>query len=141
MKSSKVKTIQVGCAIIRRGSELLIAQRKPEDHLGGYWEFPGGKKCHGESLEDCLVREVQEELGILIVPDKLLVKIKHAYPKRILALHFFLCDWKSGSPSCIDCHDFRWIQPEQMRDFKFPPADDGIINELITNKAKYFLAR
>lgn len=130
--------IEVGCAIIRRKDQLLIAQRKPDDHLGGYWEFPGGKRCVNESLEDCLVREVQEELGVVIVPDRLLQKIDHAYPKRVLSLHFYLCDWKSGEPSTIDCHDFRWIYPEQMRDFQFPPADDGIINELIGNKQVYF---
>lgn len=135
---ARLKVIEVGCAIIRRQDQLLIAQRKPDDNFGGYWEFPGGKRCRGESLEACLVREVQEELGIVIVPDRLLQKIDHAYPARILALHFYLCDWKSGEPVCIDCHDFRWIQPEEMRDFKFPPADDGIIEELILNKEKYF---
>jgi 8-oxo-dGTP diphosphatase len=138
--SAKKPIIEVGCAIIRRNDQLLIAQRKPDDHLGGYWEFPGGKRCENESLEDCLVREVQEELGVVIVPDRLLRKIDHPYPKRILSLHFYLCDWKSGDPCKIDCHDFRWIYPEQMRNFQFPPADDGIINELIGNKQVYFKA-
>lgn len=130
--------IDVGCAIIRRKGQLLIAQRKPDDHLGGYWEFPGGKKCEGETLEACLVREVQEELGILIAPVRLLKKTAHPFPERILALHFYLCDWKSGEPACLDCHDFRWIFPEQMRQFQFPPADDAIIEELIRYKSKHF---
>jgi 8-oxo-dGTP diphosphatase len=138
VKPAKKEIVIVGCAIIRRKDQILIAQRKPDDHLGGYWEFPGGKRCEGESLEACLVREVQEELGVAIVPDRLLQKIDHPYPKRILSLHFYLCDWKSGDPERIDCHDFRWIAPEEMRLFKFPPADDEIIEELIRNKAKYF---
>lgn len=130
--------LDVGCAIIRRGGELLIAQRKPEDHLGGYWEFPGGKKRRHETLEECLVREVQEELGVLIEPVRFFVRKEHVYPERILALHFYLCDWKSGEPQKIDCHDFRWITPAALRDFQFPPADDGIIQELISNQTLYF---
>jgi 8-oxo-dGTP diphosphatase len=138
MKPSSKKIIEVGCAIIRKKDQILIAQRHDNDHMGGFWEFPGGKRCVDESLENCLVREVREELGIVITADRLLEKIDHDYPERILSLHFYLCDWVSGNPSRIDCQDFRWVYPEQMRDFKFPPADDGIINELITNKKAYF---
>lgn len=133
--------IEVGCAIIRRGDQLLIAQRKPNDHLGGYWEFPGGKKRRHETLEECLVREVEEELGVVITPAQFFCKIEHSYPERVLALYFYLCDWKSGDPRKIDCHDFRWIFPEALTTFRFPPADDGIIAELIENKAKYFLKK
>ncbi len=136
--SSGRMILDVGCAIIRRGSQLLIAQRKPEDHLGGFWEFPGGKKRRQETLEECLVREAEEELGIIIVPAQFFRKIEHSYPERVLALHFYLCDWKSGDPVAIDCHDFRWIFPEALREFQFPPADDGIIEELILNKALHF---
>ena len=141
MKNSpKPDVIDVGCAIIRKKDRLLIAQRRPDDHLGGYWEFPGGKKRRQETLEECLSREVKEELDIVIVPAKFFQKIEHHYPEKTLALWFYLCDWESGEPACIDCSDFRWIFPEALKDFKFPPADDGIIEELIRNKTKYFAA-
>ena len=138
MKNPPQRVIEVGCAIIRRGPQLLIAQRKPEDHLGGYWEFPGGKKRRQESLEECLIREAQEELGIAILPQRFFRKIDHPYPERILSLHFYLCAWVSGDPQRIECHDFQWIFPEALRDFQFPPADDEIIAELIQNKKLYF---
>jgi 8-oxo-dGTP diphosphatase len=130
--------IDVGCAIIRRHDKILISQRKLDDHLGGYWEFPGGKRECDESLEQCLVREIEEELGITIVPFRLLQVVKHAYPERILALHFYLCDWKSGEPEKKEVHDFRWVLPEALKEFNFPPADDGIIAELIRDKALHF---
>ncbi len=137
-KNAPLPVTEVGCAIIRNKNKLLIAQRKINDHLGGYWEFPGGKKeCH-ETLEQCLVREVEEELGVQIQVAEFFQKIEHAYPERILSLCFYLCDWKSGDPQTIDCHDFRWIEPEALKQFCFPPADDNIIEELIRNKVKYF---
>ncbi len=134
----KQDVMNVGCAIIRKKDQLLIAQRRPDDHLGGYWEFPGGKKRRQETFEECLSREVKEELDIVIVPAKFFRKIEHHYPEKTLALWFYLCDWKSGEPVCIDCSDFRWIFPEALKEFKFPPADDEIIEELIRNKSKYF---
>ena len=138
-KPAPSSVLEVGCAIIRHQNKLLIAQRRMDDHLGGYWEFPGGKRNDNETLEECLVREVEEELGVTIVPVRFFQKMEHPYPERILSLNFYLCDWKSGEPCARDCHAFRWIEPEALRDFKFPPADDGIIEELIRNKSRYFL--
>lgn len=138
MNASPPIVIEVGCAIIRRNHELLIAQRKHDDHLGGYWEFPGGKRHRGETLEACLIREAQEELGIIIAPVKFFREVRHSYPERVLSLNFYLCDWVSGDACAIDCHDYKWILPENLKDYRFPPADDGIIEELIRNKAEYF---
>jgi 8-oxo-dGTP diphosphatase len=130
--------IEVGCAIIRKDGKILIAQRKPDVHLGGYWEFPGGKMEACESLEACLIREVDEELGIKIQPSKLIQKAEHPYPEKIIVLYFYLCDWVSGNPTKKDCEDFRWIEPHELRDFKFPPADAEMIEELINKKDDYF---
>ena len=130
--------IEVGCAIIRHQGKILIAQRKPHDTLGGYWEFPGGKKRLRETLEECLIREAEEELGVAIQPSKFLQRIVHAYSEKKLVLHFYLCDWKSGEPSARDCHAFAWIHPEAMREYQFPPADAGIIEELILKREEYF---
>lgn len=130
--------IEVGCAIIRHQGKILIAQRKPQDTLGGYWEFPGGKKKSVETMEECLIREAEEELGVLIHPARFLQRVTHAYSEKKLILHFYLCDWKSGEPLARDCQAFAWIVPEEMRDYKFPPADSDIIKELILKREEYF---
>ncbi len=135
-----MKPIEVGCAIIRYNGKILIAQRKLKDTLGGYWEFPGGKKRLSETFEECLVREAEEELGIVIHPVRFLQRVTHAYSEKRLALHFYLCDWKSGDPCAKDCEAFAWILPEEMRGYKFPPADADIIEELILNRGEYFKA-
>jgi 8-oxo-dGTP diphosphatase len=67
-----MEAIEVGCAIIHKNGKLLIAQRHLQDSFGGYWEFPGGKREQGEAIEACLVREALEELGIRILPERLL---------------------------------------------------------------------
>ena len=136
--------IEVGCAIIRakrnewNETRLLIAQRKPGAFLGGYWEFPGGKIEERESVEQCLVREVEEELGVRIRPAEFFCIKEHVYPEKTVRLHFYFCDWVSGAPAKLDCLDFRWVRPEEMKDFRFIPADTEIINELIRGKKKYF---
>jgi mutator protein MutT len=129
-----MKAIEVGCAMIRRGGKWLIAQRKAGGHLGGHWEFPGGKRCEGETLEDCLVLEVREELGIGIRPVKLLRTVRYSYPDRELVLDFYLCDWAEGEPQALDCADFRWVLPDELAGFTFPPADAEIIRELEEGK-------
>ncbi len=133
------KLIEVGCAIIRHQGRILIAQRKAESYLGGYWEFPGGKREAGETIEECLIREVREELGVTISPHSLLKQVRHTYPEKDLLLDFWFCDWVSGEPARVDCQDFRWITPEKLSDFKFPPADDDLIRDLILHKNSYFL--
>lgn len=138
MSEKEIPRIEVCCAIIERKGEILIAQRKLEGHLGGYWEFPGGKQEESESIEECLVREVDEELGVLIRPYKFLTNVVHSYPSRQISLHFYLCAWVSGNPVKKDCLDFRWVRPEDLLSFLFPPADRDIIQDLIQKRKDYF---
>jgi mutator protein MutT len=132
-----MKILEVGCAIIEKNGRLLIAQRKPGTHLGGYWEFPGGKCCSDETLESCLVREVKEELGIEIRLRKFLRKTQYVYPNRIVILNFCLCDWVGGAAARHDCLDFRWVEPTDLLHYRFPPADREMINELICKRTFY----
>lgn len=133
-----MRTLDVACAIIEKEGKVLIAQRLPGDSLGGYWEFPGGKVRDGERIEQCLVREVREELGIKVRLREFLRKDSYRYPEKFVNLYFFLCDWVEGRPSRQDCLDFRWADPEEFRRYRFPLGDDAMINDLILKKNVYF---
>ena len=127
--------IEVGCAVIfNKNGQILIARRKAGSYYGGWWEFPGGKIETGETMEQCLVREVREELGLEIRPLALLRKTSHTYPEREVLLHFYRCDLISGTPACIECDDFRWIEPKEFCQFQMLPADVPIIQDLIDGK-------
>ncbi len=85
-KNLKLKTqncVEVSAALIFRDGKLLIAQRHAKSHLGGLWEFPGGKREAGETFEQCLVREICEELGVDISAGELFEEVSHTYPEKI----------------------------------------------------------
>lgn len=125
-----MKVVEVAAGLIRREGRYLIARRKPGVHLAGFWEFPGGKREPGESLEDCLRRELFEELSIQVdvpVPYRI---IRHDYPEKTVELHFYHCAIEEGQARAIDCAEIRWVLPEELRHFAFPPADQVIIDAL-----------
>ena len=82
---------EVSAALIFRDGKLLITQRHAEAHLGGLWEFPGGKREPDETFEQCLVREIREELGVEISVGELFESVTHAYPEKTVHLKFFVC--------------------------------------------------
>ena len=129
-----MKPLDVAVAVIEREGRYLIAQRKPGDSFGGWWEFPGGKALPGEPLETCLAREIQEELGVSIEVGQRLQVIDHHYPGRTLRLHCYLCHILSGEPQAIDCEAWQWVGPEQLSQFQFPPASAPIIQKLLQSK-------
>ncbi len=133
-----MKEIEVGCAIIEKDGKILIAQRLPGTFLGGYWEFPGGKKHADESMEACVVREVWEELRLKVRVREFLRTDSYRYPEKIIHLYFYLCDWTSGRGVKEDVRDFRWVDPEELHNFRFPVGDDNMINELILKRNIYF---
>src|SRR5580698_6479366 len=94
---------EVSAALIFREGKLLITQRHAKAHLGGCWEFPGGKRETGETFEECLVREIREELGVEIAVGELFEEISHAYPEQSVHLKFFVCKLVSGEPQPLDC--------------------------------------
>lgn len=122
--------IEVAAAIIRRGDTILIAQRCADDHLANLWEFPGGKREPGESFEQCLARELQEELGVTARVGRLVHDVTHDYPERTVRLCFFECDLLDGEPRAIDCQDCRWVRAGELQSYRFPPADDELIRSL-----------
>src|SRR5258706_5532480 len=101
MSGGNVAAIDVAAALVFRNGKLLITQRHADAHLGGLWEFPGGKRHPGESFEDCLRRELMEELGIEVGVGKLLEEVTHAYPEKTVLLKFFLCRWMRHEPQTL----------------------------------------
>src|ERR1041385_284352 len=87
-------SVEVAAGLVFRNGKLLITQRHPEAHLGGLWEFPGGKREPDESFENCLARELREELGIEVEIGELVESVTHAYPEKTVRLKFFRCHWK-----------------------------------------------
>jgi 8-oxo-dGTP diphosphatase len=123
--------VEVVAAIVRRNGKILITRRLDHAHLGGLWEFPGGKVEAEESLEGALLREIREELGIEIAVGPEMFTIEHDYPTKSVRLHFFNCSIIQGEPQALDVSDLRWVTPSQLADFEFPPADAEVIQKLI----------
>lgn len=125
-----MNVIEVAAGLIHREGCYLIARRKPGVHLAGFWEFPGGKREPGETLEECLQRELFEELSIRVdapVPFRI---VRHDYLETTVELHFFRCAIEEGQAAPLDCAEIRWVHPEDLANFKFPPADQVIIDVL-----------
>jgi len=122
----------IAAGVIWRGERILIARRPLRGLLGGLWEFPGGKREPGESLEECLVREVREELGIEIKVDQLLTTVKHAYTHFRITLHAYHCHYVSGEPQNIGCTAWKWVTPKELDGYAFPAANRTIIQTLRT---------
>jgi mutator protein MutT len=122
--------IDVVAAIIRRGGQILITQRFDHVHLPGLWEFPGGKVEAGESLQAALEREIMEELGVKIRVHDEFFTVEHDYPTKSVRLHFFNCSIIEGEPQLIEVADMRWVHPQDLGQFDFPPADAELIARL-----------
>jgi mutator protein MutT len=126
-----MKRIDAAIAIVIRDGLVLVCQRKDDDTFGGCWEFPGGKQEAGETLEQCLARELREEINITARPTAALDPITHNYAHATVRLHPFLCDHESGEPEMIECQAARWIEPTALRTYTFPPANEALIEILI----------
>jgi len=124
------KIIEVSAALIFHQGRLLITQRQTAAHLGGLWEFPGGKREPGESFEACLVREIHEELAVEIAVDELFEEVTHAYPEKTVHLKFFICRLIEGEPQAIGCAAFHWATKADLANFEFPAADRQLLEKL-----------
>jgi mutator protein MutT len=125
-----MKQIDVAIAVIVRGAHALICQRKQADTFGGFWEFPGGKRESGETLEQCLLRELREELDIDVVVLRPLTTIEHNYPHVALRLCPFLCSTPDREPRPIECQRFAWVTADALSRYQFPPANESLLNEV-----------
>ncbi len=123
------KIIGVG-VIWNQQQQILIDRRRPTGLLGGLWEFPGGKIEVGETVEDCIKREIWEELGIVIAVGTRLITIEHAYTHLHVTLIVHHCHYIEGTPQPIECEEIRWVSLNEIDKFAFPEANFQIIAAL-----------
>jgi 8-oxo-dGTP diphosphatase len=126
----------VVAGVIRRDGLLLIAQRMPDDTLGGYWEFPGGKVERDEELAEALERELMEELGVETRIGPELHRVVHAYPDRDVRLYFFEAVITVGEPKPIEAADVRWVRSDELLNYQFPEADKPLLEILMRERGK-----
>jgi mutator protein MutT len=125
--------IDVAAALLFRDGRVLITQRRPDDHLGGLWEFPGGKREPGETLADCLRRELREELGLEVQVGEVVERATHSHPDRAVHLEFFRCALLAGEPRPLGCQDLAWVSPDELARYTFPPADARLVDKLLAS--------
>lgn len=127
----------VACALIDADGRILLAQRPEGKSLAGLWEFPGGKHEAGESPEDSLIRELHEELGIIVKPDCLapLTFASHAYETFHLLMPLYICRRWEGIITSREGQSLKWVAPNRLRDYPMPAADEPLIPFLIDLQA------
>lgn len=122
---------QIGVAVIWNDqNQILIDRRRQQGLLGGMWEFPGGKIEPGETVEACIKREIQEELGIEIAVGDWLVTVDHTYSHFHVTLNVYHCRHVSGEPQPLECDEIRWVTLAELDQFPFPKANVQIIEAL-----------
>lgn len=126
------KIIGVGVIWNERG-QILIDRRCPGGLLGGLWEFPGGKIELGETVEECIKREILEELGIVIEVGKHLITIDHTYAHLRVTLTVHHCRYLTGDPMPIECDEVCWVNLDELDMYAFPKANEQIIDALRQN--------
>ena len=121
--------IEVVAAVIEREGRILIARRPAALHLGGLWEFPGGKRQPGETPEAALVREIREELDAAVTVGELLDDVEWTYPEKTVRLLFFRCAL-DDEPRAAEGQEIAWVAPADLDRYEFPPADGGLVARL-----------
>jgi 8-oxo-dGTP diphosphatase len=130
-----VKLVLVAaCALIDADGRVLIAQRPEGKSMAGLWEFPGGKVETGERPEQSLIRELKEELGIVVKEDCLapLTFASHLYPDFHLLMPLYVCRRWEGFVEAQEGQRLKWVRPTEFRDYPMPPADEPLISHLTT---------
>jgi mutator protein MutT len=126
-----MKRVDAAIGVVKRDGRVLICQRKTDDELGDFWEFPGGKCERGESLQACLARELMEEVAIKARVVRKLTPVEHDYPDFRVRLHPFLCEHLEGEAMAIECQRTKWVEASELSGYQFPPANETLLAEVV----------
>jgi len=130
-----LKTVLVAaCALVDADGRVLIAERPAGRTMAGLWEFPGGKVELGETPEATLIRELKEELGIVVNEACLapLTFASHSYPDFHLLMPLYVCRRWEGMVAAQEGQRLAWVRPNKLRDYPMPPADQPLVSHLMT---------
>lgn len=123
----------IGVGVIRNDlGKILIDRRLSKGEMAGFWEFPGGKIEPTESIEECIAREIAEELAIAVSVGERIMTIEHEYAKFKVTLFVHDCQYISGEPQAIECQEIRWVSVDELDQYNFPEANYQIIELLKT---------
>lgn len=126
-----LKRIHVAVGVILDAhGQVLVAKRADQQHLGGLWEFPGGKVEAGETVQQALSRELKEEVAIDVVQSRPFCRIEHNYPDKAVLLDVWVVDRFTGTPTGLEYQPLRWLPPAQLDPAEFPQANRLIIRRL-----------
>lgn len=128
-EDSKPILLVAACALVDADGRVLLAQRPEGKTLAGLWEFPGGKVEVGETPEETLIRELEEELGITTRAPCLapLTFASHSYESFHLLMPLFICRRFEGFAHGREGQAIKWVRPQALRDYPMPPADEPLI--------------
>jgi mutator protein MutT len=130
-KLSPLPHKRIGVAIIRnKQGQILIDRRLAKGEMAGLWEFPGGKIELNETVEECIKREISEELAIEVEVGDRLVTIDRTYSNFEVTLFVHHCQYLSGEPQPIECEEIRWVTLAEISNYTFPEANTQIITIL-----------
>ncbi|MDE1475459.1 8-oxo-dGTP diphosphatase MutT [Xenorhabdus bovienii] len=122
------KHLHIAAGIIKNtNDEIFITQRHVDSHMGGFWEFPGGKLEQGEIPEQALIRELKEEVGITVTHCELVETITHEFSDRNITLYFYLVDQWKNEPFGKEGQPSRWVLQTELIADEFPPANRSIV--------------
>jgi 8-oxo-dGTP diphosphatase len=122
--------VVVAAAVIEQDGRVLLTQRRDGTHLGGFWEFPGGKVEAAESVADCLRRELLEELAVQAAIGPEILVTRHDYPDRHVELHFLRCTIDRAPVPQLG-QAMKWVSRQELESVNVPPADAELIRRLV----------
>lgn len=125
-----MKKVNVSAAVIVKDNKYFIAKRNKDKHLGGYFEFPGGKQDDNETLEQTVIREIKEELNVDITVDRKLGEEHYSDEKINVHLHYFFCTIIKGDIILKEHEEAAWVSKEEFNKYKFAEGDKDIISLL-----------
>lgn len=127
-----MKQVEVAAGVIMRQQQVFIALRKPDQHQGDLWEFPGGKCEVGEQPQQALRRELHEECGIEVVDCQALTRVSHDYGDKQVTLYFFKVTNFTGEPVGKEGQKVAWVPLEDLAQYAFPAANQAVVELLLS---------